>query len=320
MGGYTRYNRSVRPEVAGHRGWHRRVRRRRALAVRWWPGRPHQGPGKDCCSPAERQFCLWWRAWSCELKSSFAPVIERFIVVNAAVFGPTAARCAPTAGRSGAPCRYPSRPGPLASERAKKPYTAEEISAYLGLADATRRWPGSAQRGVICLGRGRPGRRELAGARGPTWSPFGGWWSMSGPAPRAVPVLSRYGPPGEKRHLCGPGYLSGTEASRRNVARAGGAAVRGTDLAAWTSPCGPRGCRAGPGHWPRRVHAARPGRGRDRKAARRAAEQPWPGRGVLDSSGCRGLEAGLPTVRAVSCRPAPAGGHVGGLARDARRS
>ena len=81
---------------------------------------------------------------------------------------------------------YPEpAPVPLPRERAKKPYTAEEISAYLGLADA-QPTPARAMRtgAVICLGAGAGlVGAELARCGAPTWSPVrAGWWSMSGDA------------------------------------------------------------------------------------------------------------------------------------------
>ncbi len=157
------------------------------------------------------------------------PVIERFIVASTRVFSaPRPARCAPTAGAIGrALAAYPE-PAPvrLPRERAKKPYTAEEISAYLALA-AAQPTPARAMRSaaVICLGAGAGlVGGELAGVRGPDVVARSGGVvvDVGGRRPRAVPVLSRY----QSRLMrsaafAGPGYLvGGTEASRHNVASA----------------------------------------------------------------------------------------------------
>ena len=86
----------------------------------------------------------------------FCPaVIERFIVASARAFSaPTARRCAPTAApRPGAGHPEPA-PVRLPRERAKKPYTAEEISAYLGGRRPTDAGPGYARPGGRLPGRG----------------------------------------------------------------------------------------------------------------------------------------------------------------------
>ena len=99
------------------------------------------------------------------------PVIERFIVVNARAFSAPTARTLRTNCRAigRALAAYPEpAPVPLPRERAKKPYTAEEISAYLGLADA-QPTPARAMRtgAVICLGAGAGlVGADLAGAAG----------------------------------------------------------------------------------------------------------------------------------------------------------
>ncbi len=124
------------------------------------------------------------------------PVIERFIVANARAFSAPTARTLRTNCRAigRALAAYPEpAPVPLPRERAKKPYTAEEISAYLGLADA-QPTPARAMRSaaVICLGAGAGlVGAELAGPGAPTWSPVrAGWWSMSGAgAPEPCPYF-----------------------------------------------------------------------------------------------------------------------------------
>ena len=167
------------------------------------------------------------------------PVIERFIVVNAAVFSAPTARTLRTNCRAlgRALAAYPEpTPVRLPRERAKKPYTAEEISAYLGVADA-QPTPARAMRSaaVICLGAGAGlGGAELAGARGTdVVARSGGVVDVGGRRPRAVPVLSRYqGRLVRSATFAGPGYLvGGTEASRHNVASALVASLAGgTDL------------------------------------------------------------------------------------------
>ncbi len=102
----------------------------------------------------------------------FCPtVIERFIVANARAFSAPTARTLRTNCRAlGRALQAYPEPAPvrLPRERAKKPYTASEISAYLALADAQ---PNPSRRmraqGVICLGSGgRPGRRRPVGRTG----------------------------------------------------------------------------------------------------------------------------------------------------------
>lgn len=167
-------------------------------------------------------------------------VIERFIVANTRVFSAPTARTLRTNCRAigRALAAYPEpAPVPLPRERAKKPYTAEEISAYLGLADA-QPTPARAMRSaaVICLGAGAGlVGAELAGARGTDVVARSGGVvvDVGGRRPRAVPVLSRYGARlVRSATFAGPGYLvGGTEASRHNVASALVASLAGgTDL------------------------------------------------------------------------------------------
>ncbi len=168
------------------------------------------------------------------------PVIERFIVSSErAVSAPTRRTLRTNCRAIGrALTAYPEpAPVPLPRERAKKPYTAEEISAYLALADAQRTVARARRTGaVICLGAGAGlVGAELAGARGTDVVARSGGVvvDVGGRRPRAVPVLSRYGARlVRSATFAGPGYLvGGTEASRHNVASALVASLAGgTDL------------------------------------------------------------------------------------------
>jgi hypothetical protein len=172
----------------------------------------------------------------------FCPaVIERFILAGAREVSAPTRRTLRTNCRAigRALAAYPEpAPVPLPRERAKKPYTVEEISAYLALADAQ---PTPARRmragAVICLGAG-------AGLVGDDLSHVrstdvvarsgGVLVELRGPHPRAVPVLSRYGARlVASAAFARPGYLvGGTERSRRNVASALVASLAGgADLA-----------------------------------------------------------------------------------------
>ncbi len=172
----------------------------------------------------------------------FCPaVIERFIVANGRRFSAPTARTLRTNCRAlgRALAAYPE-PAPvrLPRERAKKPYTAEDISAYLALADAQPTPPRALRAGaVICLGAGAGlVGGELSAVRGADVVARSGGVvvDVKGRHPRAVPVLSRYGPRlMSSAAFAGPGYLvGGTERSRRNVASALVASLSGgTDLA-----------------------------------------------------------------------------------------
>ena len=171
----------------------------------------------------------------------FCPaVIERFIVsAERAVSAPTRRTLRTNCRAIGrALAAYPEpAPVPLPRERAKKPYTAEEFSAYLALA-AAQPTPARAMRtgAVICLGAGAGlVGADLAQVRGTDVAARSGGVlvDVGGRRPRAVPVLCRYG----ARLLAsatfaGPGYLvGGTERSRHNVASALVASLAGgTDL------------------------------------------------------------------------------------------
>jgi integrase len=158
------------------------------------------------------------------------PVIERFIMANAGAFSAPTARTLRTncraLGRALAACPEPA-PVPLPRERAKKPYTEREISAYLALADAQPTKARCRRSGaLICLGAGAGLiGAELSHVRGTDVVARSGGVvvDVGGQRhPRAVPVLSRY----QARlvasaGLAGAGYLvGGTERSRRNVASA----------------------------------------------------------------------------------------------------
>ena len=168
------------------------------------------------------------------------PVIERFTVsAGRTVSAPTRRTLRTNCRAIGrALAAYPEpAPVPLPRERAKKPYAAEEISAYLALADAQGTLARAMRTAaVICLGAGAGlVGAELAQVRGPDVVARSGGVvvDVSGRHPRAVPVLSRYG----ARLLAsagfaGPGYLvGGTQRSRHNVASALVASLAGgTDL------------------------------------------------------------------------------------------
>ncbi len=171
----------------------------------------------------------------------FCPaVVERFILANGRRFSAPTARTLRTNCRAlgRAVAAYPEpAPVPLPRERAKKPYTAEEISAYLGLADAQ---PTAARAmraaALVCLGAGAGlVGAELSAVRGPDVVARSGGVvvDVKGRRPRAVPVLARYGARlVMSAAFAGAGYLvGGTERSRRNVASGlVGSLCGGTDL------------------------------------------------------------------------------------------
>ncbi|MGO9659509.1 MAG: hypothetical protein ACLP7F_14290 [Acidimicrobiales bacterium] len=172
----------------------------------------------------------------------FCPtVIERFIVANARAFSAPTARTLRTNCRAlGRALQAYPEPAPvrLPRERAKKPYTASEISAYLALADAQ---PNPSRRmraqGVICLGAGAGlVGADLSGVRGSDVAVRSGGVvvEVAGRRARTVPVLAYF----HERLLAtaafaGEGFLvGGTERSRRNVASGLVASVSGgADLA-----------------------------------------------------------------------------------------
>ena len=98
-------------------------------------------------------------------------------------------------GRRVVPQLYPADM-PLPRERAKKPYSAAEISGYLALADAQ---PTAERRmraaGLVCLGAGAGLiRGDLRNARGSDVARRSGGVvvTVRGTRPRTVPVLARY--------------------------------------------------------------------------------------------------------------------------------
>lgn len=125
-------------------------------------------------------------------------------------------------GRRVVPQLYPADL-PLPRERAKKPYSAAEISGYLALADAQ---PTAGRRmraaGLVCLGAGAGLiRGDLRDVRGTdvTCRSGGVVVTVRGARPRAVPVLSRYHAPLlAAARFAGTGLVTGgTDPGRRNL-------------------------------------------------------------------------------------------------------
>ena len=153
---------------------------------------------------------------------------------------PRPARCAPTAGRIGrALAAYPG-PAPvrLPRERAKKPYTAEEISAYLGLADAQPTVARAMRAAAAHLpgGRGGPGGRRAQRRAGPRRGRSlgrGGGRCQRTPPPGRARALPLRGPPGELRRLRRdglPGRGDGALPAQRGLGLGGARCAGGTDL------------------------------------------------------------------------------------------
>jgi integrase len=153
-------------------------------------------------------------------------VIERFIVVSsAALSGPTRRTLRTNCRALGRALEaYPAPlPVPLPRERAKKPYTPREISAYLALADAqptlARRMRAQA---LLCLGAGAGlTGADLAGVRGTDVARrSGGMVVGAAGRARTVPVLVAYQARLEaSAAFAGAGFLTGgTSRSRHNVA------------------------------------------------------------------------------------------------------
>lgn len=134
----------------------------------------------------------------CEETLLVDEVIERFVVVGANEVSPAGRRTLRTnlraLARAGAPVR--PAPRPLSRERAKAPYTAAEVAAYLALADAqppSRRLRASA---LICLGAGAGLRGgDLRHLRGVDIVARSGAVvvEVRGANPRVVPVLAAFG-------------------------------------------------------------------------------------------------------------------------------
>jgi len=238
----------VRPDVAraiGH--WHSNVVPADAAAFarevvgRAAPASTARAKALLFAASRSARFAL---AAGLELRAEvvFCPaVIERFIVASAGVFSAPTARTLRTNCRAlgRALAAYPE-PAPvrLPREAAKKPYSAEEISAYLALAKA-QPTPERAMRAgaLICLGAGAGVvGAELAGVRGTDVAARSGGVvvEVGGRHARAVPVLARYqGLLSAAASFAGAGYLvGGTGRSRRNVASALVGSLRGgADLA-----------------------------------------------------------------------------------------
>lgn len=115
------------------------------------------------------------------------------------------------------------RPAPLARERAKAPYSASEIAAYLALADTQ---PNPARRArlgaLLCLGAGAGLMgAELRSVRGADvlWRSGGLLVVVGGRRPRAVPVRGEF----HERLVASAGFagegyvIGGADATRRNV-------------------------------------------------------------------------------------------------------
>jgi integrase len=172
----------------------------------------------------------------------FCPaVVERFILSSeGALSGPTRRTLRTNCRALGRALEAWPAPAPVAlpRERAKKPYTHGEISAYLALADAQPTRSRAMRAGaLVCLGAGAGlVGSDLSAVRGPdiTVRSGGVVVDVKGRRPRAVPVLARF----QQRLLssasfAGEGYLvGGTASSRRNVASGLVASVSGgADLA-----------------------------------------------------------------------------------------
>jgi integrase len=156
-------------------------------------------------------------------------------------------------GRRVVPHLYPADL-PLPRERAKAPYSAAEISGFLGLADAqptTERRMRAA--GLVCLGAGAGLiRGDLRDVRGTDVACRSGGVivQVRGPRARAVPVLSRYqGRLLAAAAFAGAGLVCGGEHSgRRNLthplvaALDGGTGLPRLDTsrlrATWLADCG----------------------------------------------------------------------------------
>jgi integrase len=125
-------------------------------------------------------------------------------------------------GRRVVPHLYPADV-PLPRERAKVPYSPEQIAGYLALADAQ---PTSARRtraaGLVCLGAGagliRSDLREVRGSDVACRS-GGVVVTVRGARPRTVPVLARYHEPLLAAVVsAGDGLVTGgTDPGRRNL-------------------------------------------------------------------------------------------------------
>ncbi|MGZ8666956.1 MAG: hypothetical protein ACXWZM_07590 [Solirubrobacterales bacterium] len=150
--------------------------------------------------------------------------IERFIASGTGGLSAASARTLRTNLRALARALDPApRPAALARERAKPPYSDEEIAGYLRLAAAqpteARRMRASA---LICLGAGAGiVGAELRQLRGRDVARRSGGLvvAVSGPRARVVPVLARFhGPLRAAAAFAGEGCLvGGADPARRNL-------------------------------------------------------------------------------------------------------
>jgi hypothetical protein len=186
-------------------------------------------------------------------------VIERCAVLGAVEASPVARRTLRTNLRFLAARVVPEicpRPAALPRERAKPPYSAVEITAYLALADAQ---PTVARRaraaGLVCLGAGAGLiRADLRSVRGVDVVRRSGGVvvQVRGRRPRVVPVLARYHEPLlAAAAFAGDGPVTGGfDPARRNLttplicALAGGADLPRLDTgrlrATWLRDCAAR--------------------------------------------------------------------------------
>lgn len=154
-------------------------------------------------------------------------VIERFVITGLTGVSDPSRRTARTdlrfVARRVTPQLMPPAPVPLARSRAKAPYTAQEVAAYLGLAGAQ---PTESRRhrvtALLCLGLGAGiERSELRRLRGTDVGRTAGGVvvAVAGPRARTVPVLARYG---EQllaaARFAGEGFVCGGESvTRKNL-------------------------------------------------------------------------------------------------------
>jgi integrase len=169
-------------------------------------------------------------------------VIERFILTEAAALGPATRRTLRSNLRflaRNAVAHQPPAPVALSRERAKAPYSAAELAAYLALADAQPTLARAMRlSGLIALGAGAglmgTDLRSVTG-RDVVVRSGGVLVCVAGGRPRVVPVLARYHDRLlEAADFAGTGYVTGGfSARRRNVTSALVASVAGgADLAA----------------------------------------------------------------------------------------
>jgi integrase len=166
-------------------------------------------------------------------------VIERFVVVGCARWSGATRRTLRANLRALAASVRPGPAAPrLSRERAKEPYSADEIAAYLALADA-QPTEGRRQRAgaLICLGAGAGlVGADLKAVRGTDVTSRSGGVVVcvgEGRRPRVVPVLARH-----HEHLLaaaawagGRLLIGGTATTRRNVTSPLTASLAGgTDL------------------------------------------------------------------------------------------